>query len=315
MRHSAWQTWDKINFSTYRTSGFMTSGVEGDVTLCVVEVGWFAVADDVGPVYWRLFRRQLLTKVWTELDTWVQQAYFGAGSDKLGLQDVFSGVKAALVLLIPDFASASVPPCRLMRLPRYGNVSASSRRVPLSITGSLLTALIFSTCVCGGGWGLASAARCGRAGPGCPQNSRSSSCVQRVRWMPFFSSSVVLCPGCHCENTLRQRHWDVSRPVAFLAAAGLHLKIWPPATRKPSSFSFFFHVLHLIRLQCFNLYLECKIICRGPKMWTAKNKSEAVGLSKTAKLLPFYSVSFIGSYWLHFLPPLRRVHTTVFIIM
>lgn len=78
---------------------------------------------------------------------------------------------------------------------------------------------------------------------------------------------------------------------------------------------YFFHVLHLICLQCFNLYLVCKIICRGPKMWTAKNKSEASGLAKAAKLLPFYSISFISSYWLHFLPPLRRVHTTVFIIM
>lgn len=54
------------------------------------------------------------------------------------LKMFLSGARATLALPIPDFTSASVPPCRLMMLPRYGNVSTSSRRVPLSIAGSVL---------------------------------------------------------------------------------------------------------------------------------------------------------------------------------
>lgn len=65
-------------------------------------------------------------------------------------QMFLSPMKAALAFPIRVFTSTSVPPCWLITLPRYVNVSASSRELPFSVTGSLL--------------------RCPRAQPSCPQS-------------------------------------------------------------------------------------------------------------------------------------------------
>jgi len=120
----------------------------------------------------------------------------------LELQMFLSCINAPLALPILALTSASVPPRLSIILPRYVEVSTSSISFPSILTGSMLTAftvrsfvlhlcifnptrkemaassLVFS-CICWWLWDNSA---------GSSINSRSSSCVFSVHWIPFLLS-------------------------------------------------------------------------------------------------------------------------------
>lgn len=246
---------------------------------------------------------------------WAQQTYFGAGGDKSGLPDVFERGKGCSCFTDPWFHI-----CIRSSLSIH-DAAQVWECVNLFQEGSAQHPRFFVDCIDlpylrlrREGWGLCVCCQVRESRAG------SSSKLQVVQLCPESPLNAILLFLCGLAPWLLV--WKHAKTEAlrrflasgFLGCCRITFKNLASCNQEAEPIQFFF-----FSCTAFNLSSVLWFCIWCAKLYAEDLKCEQL---KTKQRLLAYqrqpscciSISFIGSYWLHFLPPLWRVHTTVFII-